>query len=64
VYLNVWQFNEYNVTESDVWTAEEIDRYTRAILTYDKDFFRVSIDVSDIAKEYLFVMIHRSTELQ
>lgn len=40
------QSNNSCITESDVWSVEEIDRYTRAILTHDKDFFSVANDVS------------------
>ena len=34
------------VSESDVWSAEEIEAYHQALLKCDKDFFNIAREVS------------------
>jgi len=42
-------FNVSLVTESDIWSPEEIEAYTAAILKVDKDFFTVAREVGAVS---------------
>jgi len=42
-------FNVRLVTESDIWSPEEIEAYTAAILKVDKDFFTVAREVGAVS---------------
>jgi len=42
-------FNVSPVTESDIWSPEEIEAYTAAILKVDKDFFTVAREVGAVS---------------